>query len=415
MLRPYSNALPEFRFAYIALPREGWRLRTIARRILRQSVWPCGESATVVFGSLFLTRPCLFNWRIIRFEFAGTGLSQEIISGRRLLLRAVCLLFGFFPFVLSEFQIMQYAWSSRMETLKRRGCCPARTRSQSKVGARYPLQTPYYLKAKLSRRATPQQATPGIGTMTDFPLETLQAISDWQRGGSAKQKKQRGERLKQAAETLDPKFRTCGLSVFRQIALPKGGLWHLLADNRLPESISAWTTDLAAAKQFKGGVPPKGQGYQGAIFVLRPGVTAVVVNLSSLFADKRFMDAVARHKHEINGFGNGIGRYGARQSEVVVELDALDVAQVFAFGGYSSERHELAALMLKRQATPEELVLFDLAAVRAGANIGPDWIEGESLERVVKRMQPHIKELREIKRLQDEAKKPRRRPDYARR
>jgi hypothetical protein len=65
-------------------------------------VWPCGVSATVVFGSLFLTRPWFFNWRIIRFEFAGTGLSQEIISGRRLLLRVVCLLIGFFSFLLER-------------------------------------------------------------------------------------------------------------------------------------------------------------------------------------------------------------------------------------------------------------------------------------------------------------------------
>src|SRR5258705_11014862 len=86
----------------MALPLEGWRLRTIVRRILRQSVWPCGVSATVVFGSLFLTRPWLFNWRIIRFEFAGTGLSQEIISGRRLFLRAIWLLIGFMSFRLER-------------------------------------------------------------------------------------------------------------------------------------------------------------------------------------------------------------------------------------------------------------------------------------------------------------------------
>lgn len=58
----------------------------------------------VVFGSLFLTRPCLFNWRIIRFEFAGTGLSQEIISGRRLLLRVIYLLIGFSSFPFERFQ-----------------------------------------------------------------------------------------------------------------------------------------------------------------------------------------------------------------------------------------------------------------------------------------------------------------------
>jgi hypothetical protein len=55
-------------------------------------------------------------------------------------------------------------------------------------------------------------------------LELLQAISDWQRGGSPRQKQRRGQRLKAAAAALDPKFRSCGLCVFRQIALAKGSL-----------------------------------------------------------------------------------------------------------------------------------------------------------------------------------------------
>ena len=58
------------------------------------------------------------------------------------------------------------------------------------------------------------------------------------------------------------------LCCFRQIALDKGSVWDLLAENKLDEKISSWTTDLQIAKTFKGGVPPQGQGWQGLIFVL---------------------------------------------------------------------------------------------------------------------------------------------------
>jgi len=236
-------------------------------------------------------------------------------------------------------------------------------------------------------------------------LELLQAINDWQRGGSPSQKQRRGEHLKAAAAGLDPKFRTCGLCLFRQITLTKGSLWDLLAENRLSETISAWTTDPAVAKEFKGGVPPQGQGYQGVIFMLPPGAGSVIVNLGVLFADGDFQEAVERYRQDIDGFSAGIGRYGASQSEAVIELDRLDVAQVYAYGGFSSSRIEIATAMLGHPPSAPELALFNERARRAGAKFGPYWIGEESVRRVMRHMLPHIERLRAIKRFQDAAKK----------
>jgi hypothetical protein len=118
--------------------------------------------------------------------------------------------------------------------------------------------------------------------------------------------------------------------------------------------------------------------------------------MNALFVDKDFRDALARYRAQITGFANSIGRYGNAQSEVVIQLDALDSAQVFAFGGYSSERQELAAQMLGRVPSPQEMALFDRAIMNAGANLGPRWIEGEAVDRVVKRLQPQIDELRRV-------------------
>lgn len=54
-----------------------------------------------------------------------------------------------------------------------------------------------------------------------FTLDLLQAINDWQRGGSAQQKKRRGERLKELSIKLSPKFRQTKLCCFRQLGLDK--------------------------------------------------------------------------------------------------------------------------------------------------------------------------------------------------
>jgi hypothetical protein len=146
----------------------------------------------------------------------------------------------------------------------------------------------------------------------------------------------------------------------------------------------------AISKEFKGGVPPQGQGYQGVIFMLPPGAGTVIVNLAVLFADKDFQKALKLHREAIAGFGAGIGKYGARQSEVVIELGRLDVAQVYAFGGFSSGRVEIATALLGHPPSPAELALFNEKARRAEAKFGAYWIGKETVRRVVQRMQPHI-------------------------
>jgi hypothetical protein len=131
-----------------------------------------------------------------------------------------------------------------------------------------------------------------------FSRDLIQAISDWQRGGSSKQKA-KGERLKQEAASLPDEFRQCPLCCFRQISLEKGALWKLADQLELPESISAWTLTLDVAQSFKGGVPP--QGWQGAIFAVHPPAGSVVET----------------NKRQVSGYQDGIGRYGNSQREVV--------------------------------------------------------------------------------------------------
>jgi hypothetical protein len=225
-----------------------------------------------------------------------------------------------------------------------------------------------------------------------FTRELIQAVNDWQRGGDHKQKVRRGQHLKECAVALPAAFRTCDAVCFRQEAHEKDRVWQLLADNRLPETIAAWTTDIDVAKKFKGGVPPP--GLQGVIFCIAPPAGAVVLNLVALFADPEFLAAVDAHKSELTGFHDGIGRWRGSQSEVALELDSLESASVYSYGGYSANKEALVELQLQRKPTPQDMAVFDALAAQAAVALGAWWLSPEGTRAVLERMEPHIQGLK---------------------
>lgn len=229
-----------------------------------------------------------------------------------------------------------------------------------------------------------------------FTRDLIQAVSDWQRGGSHNQKIKRGQRLKAAAASLPEHFRACVAPCFRQEAHKKDRVWQLLADNHLPETIASWTTDIAIAKAFKGGVPPA--DLQGVIFKITPPKNSVVLNLAALHADPAFQTAVETHKASIDGYHNGIKRWGDSQREVVIELGNLDQASVHSYGGFSGSRETLVELHRQRKPSPEDLAEFDELAKKAGITPGGEWWLSEAgTQAVLTRMQQHITWLRQKK------------------
>lgn len=235
----------------------------------------------------------------------------------------------------------------------------------------------------------------------------LQAVSDWQRGGDARQNRRRGEALKAACQNLPPQFRESALECHRQIALGKGSVWDLLGDNRLLEKISSWTTELEIAQRFKGGVPPQGQGYQGVIFSILPPAGSVIVNLRTLYQDPTFRDAMERNKSAIAGYTKGAGLYGDGQSEVVLEVDKLDQDDVYSLGGHSSPFEELVTEAARihfgsANVTPEQYAALLLKVEHTRGVAGPSWLCPEATKRVLKRTEPHAVRLRKIKALQDQ-------------
>ena len=237
-----------------------------------------------------------------------------------------------------------------------------------------------------------------------FDVSLLQAISGWQRGGDAKQNKRRGQTLKQACASLPERYRTCALDCFRQIALPKGGVWDLLGVNHLSEKISSWTVDLEVAQTIKNGVPPEGQGYQGVIFSIKPPLGSVIVNLWELYQDPAFLDALKKNKVSIMSYAAGAGRYMNSQSEVVLELDELTQVDIYSLGGHSSAFDEVvsraASIIYGRSPTPEEVKLLLLKVEHLRGTAGARWLTPAATARVLDRTRPEAAKLIEIKRCQ---------------
>ena len=78
-----------------------------------------------------------------------------------------------------------------------------------------------------------QSADAGFTKNSKFGKDIIQAISDWQRGGDRKQNQKRGARLKEVCKNLPEEYRSCCLCCFRQVALPKGGIWSLFSEKLL--------------------------------------------------------------------------------------------------------------------------------------------------------------------------------------
>lgn len=233
--------------------------------------------------------------------------------------------------------------------------------------------------------------------MTDFTLELLQAINDWQRGGDHKQKLRRGDKLKQLAAALPEQFRTCTAVCYRLEAHETDRIWQLLADESLPETIAAWTTDLSIARDFKNGVPP--DGLRGVIFSLMPPPESVIINLIEIYSDPDFRSAIEQYNLAITGFGDGIGRYGATQREIVLELPKLGPETIHCFGGYASDRETLAQQFFGYKPYAEDLALFDQICRQAIIpESGAWWLTNEGTKNVLERMSPHIERLRRLKR-----------------
>lgn len=229
-----------------------------------------------------------------------------------------------------------------------------------------------------------------------FTVELLQAISDWQRGGDAKQKKNRGEALKKVAQELPNKYKSISVDCYRQIALEKESVWNIGTKYQLSETISSWTTSLDIAKTFKGGVPPI--GYQGVIFKINPTDNLeVIINLPELFKCDEFKKYLDLNKGKVNGYDKGIGLYENTQQEIVIYTEYLNLNSLFAWGGYSSPEMQLAKIWFGHHPSSEELEQFRDLMKREGCECGAHWLTTpDAVARVSEKLKFHGGRLSKI-------------------
>lgn len=231
-----------------------------------------------------------------------------------------------------------------------------------------------------------------------FTLPLIQAISDWQNGGDVKTARARGLALERECAALPSEFKVVSLACFRRVALKKRSIWDLLGEQALPEKISSWTFDLGLAKGFKNGVPPKGAGQQGVIFERVPHSEEIIVNLWKLFRDPDFKAAVKRHKHSVENFSQGMGRYKNTQSEVVLKVETLSQDHIYSLGGHSGSREEILQLLIAKvcgahaTASQKDWLRWVMSV---GPNVtGPKWLSPKATRIVLNSVEPEIANLR---------------------
>ncbi len=217
--------------------------------------------------------------------------------------------------------------------------------------------------------------------MTEFSIQLLQAINDWQIGGTPPVKKRRGTKLKLLSAHLDERFRRTSLCCFRRLALSPAAVWQLHDQLHLKETISAWTLSLDVAKSIKDGVPP--DGVPGLILDIAPPSGSVVVNLDALYRDAAFNEAREWARDKIRSYDRGMARYENSQHEVVLDLESVAITAVYALGGHSSNEEDLADLYFGRAPTVAERQEFRSLLNISSSKIGPNWLVGAAKDRVL--------------------------------
>lgn len=229
--------------------------------------------------------------------------------------------------------------------------------------------------------------------MSKFPLDVLQAINDWQRGYTDKQKPTRIRQIEAAAKKVDTRFRRAERPCYRQMTLSPRYVWQMGEVYHLEETISSWTEHYEVARDFKGGVAPEGMDWISVIFQINPAPEQVVLNLAALYADPDFLAACDEHQSEIARYWDGIGRHKDTQAEVILALDEVRLSDVYAAGGHSSKpagflEHPHVQQMLAHYPPPIRKVIA--AAIRDGqGDFGPTWLTGERKERILRKWVEH--------------------------
>jgi hypothetical protein len=77
-----------------------------------------------------------------------------------------------------------------------------------------------------------------------------------------------------------------------------------------------------------------------------------------------------------------------------LEVPKLKIGDVYALGGYSSDRITLAREIFGREPSESDLQYFDYLLQRTGEKLGPTWIDSDAKDRVVRKILAVVERLR---------------------
>lgn len=202
-----------------------------------------------------------------------------------------------------------------------------------------------------------------------YNKEFIKAISDWQSGSKNKLKK--ADVLKKAIKkaNLDSIYKTYNGYCFRKLDLMDKSIYEIATSLSLIEQVSSWTRSLDKAKTFKGGPSHE---LISCIIRHKPFKEQVVLNLHALYEDLAFVKAVAECSDNTI---KGIMKYWNSQEEIILEVDCIEISEVFSLGGHIGTPKQIANIKdeaeFQHLALTIEKITQDLQ--RSGLKTGDDW------------------------------------------
>jgi len=221
--------------------------------------------------------------------------------------------------------------------------------------------------------------------MNKFNIELIQAINDWQASGFGDNKKRIVDEILKHSQSVPEKYKTLPSPCYRRVDLTGKHNLQIGLKLSLPEAESSWSFDKEVAKTFKSGVPPK--NYTGVIFKIMPADKhfKVILNFDALFSDKDFVETCEKYKHYISNYEEGIERFENSEKEIILVVEELKIEQIWAYGGFSSSKEELAKKYFGYKPNKDEKRFFENQLNTKGIKLGGRWVTGEAKNRTVKK------------------------------
>jgi hypothetical protein len=229
-----------------------------------------------------------------------------------------------------------------------------------------------------------------------FSLELLQAVNDWQIGGSAL-KATRAQNLKAHASSLPDRYRTVHVPCYRRIDLPGAALNTLGGQQQLSEAISSWSTVQSVAWTLHNGIPDQSERLLPYVFSIVPEPSSVVLSIEALYADPDFRGAIELNRRAIRDISDGIDTWGDTEHEVLLEVSSVSLDSVCSQGGYSSSPARLdqylRQVLTKLGGTPpteDQFLAIRDTCIAQGIYDIKHWITSpEAIERLKERLVEH--------------------------